>query len=149
MASGLRNANSFALLGLRMEYSWSLVAMRPSWDAFMVLRELKLTLQGRSPSPHGSTARHPGEASDRSQVVFFSGGLYWSEASLYSGALGISVAAGSCKSGYRGGGEIRAFGRPRGLFGLRAASIAATAPAGTKPSKELSVRGRLLFILCV
>ena len=33
VASGLRNTNSFALLGLRMVYSWSLVAMRPLWGA--------------------------------------------------------------------------------------------------------------------
>ena len=70
----------------------------------MVLRELKLTLQGRSPNPHGATTRHPGEASDKSKMVLLSGGLYLSEVSSYSGALGISVAAGWCKNGYRGGG---------------------------------------------
>ena len=70
------------------------MAMRPLWGALMVLRELKLALQGRSPNPHGATARHPGEASDKSKVIFFSEGLYLSEAGSYSGALRISVAAG-------------------------------------------------------
>ena len=60
----------------------------------MVLRELKLKLQERSPNPPGATARHPGEARDKSQVIFFFGGLYLSEAGSYSGVQGISVAAG-------------------------------------------------------
>ena len=63
-----------ALLELRGWYSWSLVAMRPLRGARMVLRELKLALQGRSPDSPGATAMSP---ADQGRAVFYFEGFIW------------------------------------------------------------------------
>ena len=90
--------------------------MRPLWGAWVVLRELKLTLQGRSPSPPGATARHPGEASDKSKVVF----LLWG-ALIQRGRLVFRGARDFCCSrvlnGYPGGPKSVLLGDLAGYLG--------------------------------